>query len=49
MRNDSNTKSQGGQKAAAPNSFVLKILISKPFAIKILQNAFSRTPVLSVF
>jgi hypothetical protein len=49
MRHDSNTKLQGSPKLAAPNSFVLKILVSKPFAIKILQSAFLGTPVLSIF
>jgi hypothetical protein len=49
MRNSSKKKLQASPKAAAPNSFVLKILVSKPFAIKILQSAFLGTPVLSIF
>src|ERR1700676_317111 len=49
MRNSSKKKLQAGQKAAEPNSFVLKILISKLFAIKILQSVFLRTPAFSIF
>jgi len=49
MRNSSKEKLQARQKGAAPNSFVLKILISKLFAIKILQSAFLGPPALSIF